>query len=52
MDHVQVGDQIKWQGQTRKVIKLLGISVALEGVDEMIGLPIDATESRTIQRAG
>ena len=41
--HIQVGDQIEWQGQTRKVVKLLSVAVALEGAEDMIAIPIDAT---------
>jgi hypothetical protein len=40
---VHVGDTIKWKGRERRIVKLLAITVALEGVDEVIGLPVDAT---------
>lgn len=42
---VQIGDEIRWQGQTRRVVEVLSINVALDGVDEVICLPVDATRA-------
>jgi hypothetical protein len=44
---LQVGDEVIWQGQPRKIVKLLGIDVVLEGVDDVICLPMDAARIDT-----
>lgn len=49
---VEVGDTVKWQGQGRRVIKLLSINVALDGVEDVICLPVDATRAELLLPRG
>jgi hypothetical protein len=40
---LEVGDKIQCQGAERKVVKLIGIVVAFDGVEDTVCVPIDAT---------
>jgi hypothetical protein len=42
---IEIGDEVEWEGRMRKVTTLLAISVALDGVEDAIGLPVDVVDS-------
>jgi hypothetical protein len=43
---LKVGDDFKWKGRARKVTHIHGVSLVLDGVDDMICVPVDATTIR------
>jgi len=51
-DNVHVGDEVEWQGRMRKVTKLVAITVVLDGVEDLVCLPIDATRAEVFTDGG
>jgi len=48
---IEIGDEVKWHGHMRKITKLLGITIALDGVEDVICVPIDATRAEVFKDA-
>jgi hypothetical protein len=40
---LRIGDEIPWHGRPRRIEQLVSICVVLEGIDDVVCLPIDAT---------
>jgi hypothetical protein len=52
INKVEVGDDVPWQGRMRKVTKLVAITVVLDGVEDVICLPLDATRAEIFKDEG
>ena len=52
MHKVEVDDEIECLGRMRRVTKLLNLTVTLDGVEDAICLPMDATRVEVSKDAG
>jgi hypothetical protein len=48
---LETGDEFEWQGCTRRIVRLLAVELTLEGVDDAICVPIDATRVEVFKDA-
>ena len=46
---LSIGDEVPWQGRARRIEQLVSICVALEGIDGVVCLPVDATTIETFK---